>query len=93
MHNTKNAVDMFFSCKNLFITLTYSCNAFCEKCLTRYHKFKNQSMGLETLNKIIDLIIKNNYKGVINIGSGEALTYEYIDYFIKKLHDGCYTFK
>lgn len=85
MHDTKNAVDIFFSCKNLFITLTYSCNVFCEKCLTRYHKFKNKSMDLETLNKIIDLIIKNNYRGIINIGSGEALTYKYIDYFISKL--------
>ncbi|MEI0446634.1 hypothetical protein R4J03_06195 [Brachyspira intermedia] len=81
----KEALETFFSSKNIFITLTHYCNAFCQKCLTRYHKFRNQSITYEMLNCISDFIIKHDYNGTINIGSGEALTYKYLGDFVNKI--------
>lgn len=75
----------FFSSKNLFIALTYRCNAFCEKCITRYNRFKNQSMSKDNCEKLINLLIENNYTGTINLGSGESLTYEFLPYFVESL--------
>ena len=34
-----------FNNKNLFIALTYRCNAFCKKCMTRYHINKDIEMS------------------------------------------------
>lgn len=85
MNLEKEAISTFFSSKNIFITLTYYCNAFCQKCLTRYHKFRNQSISYEMLNDISEFIIKYDYNGIINIGSGEALTYEFLGEFVNRI--------
>ena len=79
------ALENFFSSKNLFIALTYQCNAFCEKCITRYNRFRNQSMTQENCHRLVDFLIENAYSGTINLGSGESLTYEYLPYFVENI--------
>lgn len=79
------ALENFFSSKNLFIALTYQCNAFCEKCITRYNRFRNQSMTQENCHRLVKFLIENNYSGTINLGSGESLTYKFLPYFVEAL--------
>ena len=79
------ALENFFSSKNLFIALTYQCNAFCEKCITRYNRFRNQFMTQENCHKLVKFLVENNYAGTINLGSGESLTYEFLPYFVESL--------
>lgn len=74
-----------FTSKNIFIALTYNCNAFCKKCMTRYHKNKSIQMDMKTLNTIINLLNVNSYKGVISVGTGEPLLYSNIEYFISNI--------
>lgn len=83
--NEKKAVEAFFSTTNIFCTLTYVCNAFCKKCSTRYHRFKNQYISYEQLNNILNLLTTYNYKGTVNLGGGESLTFSNLDYFVKTL--------
>ena len=79
------AAEAFFSSKQLFIALTYRCNAFCEKCITRYNRFQNQSMTENNCHRLIQLLVDNNYSGAINLGSGESLTYDMLPFFVETL--------
>lgn len=71
-----------FNNKNLFIALTYRCNAFCKKCMTRYHINKDIEMSKETIDRIFSLTDKNMYEGYISVGTGEPLLYDNFNYFV-----------
>ena len=68
--------------KTIFIALTYCCTANCEKCVTRYHKFLNQSMSKSVLDDTISFLKKIDFRGIIVLGSGEPLSYSYLSEFI-----------
>ena len=71
--------------KSIFVALTYRCTAHCKKCITRYHKYVNQSMSVDTMANVIRFLGRINYEGTINLGSGEPLSYPYISSFITNL--------
>ena len=48
----------------------------------------NQSMSKDNCEKLINLLIENNYSGTINLGSGESLTYEFLPFFVDSLLNG-----
>ncbi|MDR1148568.1 MAG: radical SAM protein [Spirochaetaceae bacterium] len=79
------AKAVFYSSRNVFIAFTYVCNAFCKKCITRYHRFKNMRMTKAIIDFVISELIINQYTGVINLGSGEPLTNNDLSYFLEKL--------
>lgn len=87
--NVQAAYDEFFSSRNIFIVLTYKCNAFCQKCITRYNRFRNQSMTEENCRKLANLLVSYNFSGTINLGSGESFTYpalpEFVGFLLKHL--------
>lgn len=74
-----------FKNKNIYIALTYNCNAKCQKCLTRRHI----NLGFELSQQLIDVICSKlsaaNYQGMISVGSGEPILYPYLEYFIEKM--------
>lgn len=74
-----------FNNKNIFVALTYKCNAYCTKCMTRHHKNKNTEIDEEKLNRLYDLLTKNNYKGLVSVGSGEPLLYPDIKSFMANI--------
>ena len=74
-----------FNNKNIFIALTYKCNAFCTKCMTRYHVNKDIEMSEEILERTISLLRKNNYSNIISVGTGEPLLYKRLPSFMDKI--------
>lgn len=76
-----------FKCRTIFVTLTYKCNVFCEKCATRRSPDCNKSMPQEILNRVIEQIKINNYQNNIALGTGETLLYENLSYFIENILD------
>ena len=74
-----------FQNKNIFVALTYQCNAFCKKCMTRFHVNLHQTMNRETLDCFLNLLRKYDYKGIISVGTGEPLLYPDLDYFVQEL--------
>lgn len=74
-----------FENQNIFIALTYSCNAFCEKCMTRYHVNRNVEMPLNLLDEVVGKLYAHQYEGLISVGSGEPLLYPNISYFIDSI--------
>lgn len=74
-----------FNNKNIFIALTYKCNAFCKKCMTRYHINKEIEMTTEILNRIFMLLNSNSYSGWISVGTGEPLLFTDFEYFVKNI--------
>ena len=71
--------------KNIFLNLTYKCNAFCKKCMTRYHRNKDQEMDIDLLRFIISKLKSNHYSNVVSMGAGETLLYKYCTEAIQKL--------
>ena len=78
-------VSRFFKQRNIFIALTYKCNAFCQKCITRYNRFRNQSMQKEDCRKLADWLVANHFSGTINLGSGESLLYDELPNFVERV--------
>lgn len=76
-----------FNNKNIFLALTYRCNAYCNKCMTRYHKNRNVEMDEEKLHRLYYLLKKNNYSKFVSVGSGEPLLYPNIKSFISNILD------
>lgn len=76
-----------FNNKNIFIALTYNCNAFCKKCMTRYHKNRIYEMPSYILNRILNLCKRNSYSGLISVGTGEPLLYNEIENFVGNFLD------
>lgn len=76
-----------FNNKNIFIALTYRCNAFCKKCMTRYHVNKEQEMGRKIVKCIETLLIQNSYSDWISVGTGEPLLYNDFQYFVRSMLD------
>lgn len=74
-----------FNNKNLFIALTYKCNAFCKKCMTRYHINRKTDISIDILNRIFSLLIYYSYCGWISVGTGEPLLYDNFQYFVKSI--------
>ena len=74
-----------FSNKNIFIALTYKCNAFCKKCMTRYHINKSTEMDSEMLNRVLTLLKTRDYSGYVSVGTGEPLLYDKLDVFINSV--------
>lgn len=74
-----------FNNKNIFIALTYKCNAFCKKCMTRFHENNKIEISEEILQKFYTLLKKNQYKGTISIGTGEPLLYDGIVKFVSNV--------
>ncbi len=74
-----------FQNKNIFVALTYYCNAFCKKCMTRFHVNLNKTMTRETLDCFLNLLRKYDYKGIVSVGTGEPLLYADLDYFVHEL--------
>lgn len=74
-----------FNNKNIFIALTYRCNAFCQKCMTRYHVNKNSEISKRLLNRIFYLLKRNDYHGLISVGTGEPMLYGDLEYFIDNI--------
>lgn len=74
-----------YDCKKIFLTLTYKCNAWCEKCATRRSIRVNKQMSKETLDLIFGQLNKYNFKGELLIAAGETLLYPYLEYFIKEV--------
>lgn len=77
-----------FRQKNIFVVLTYKCNAFCQKCITRYNRFRNQSMLKEDCRRLANLFVENHYSGTINMGSGESLLYAELPNFVGRILNG-----
>lgn len=75
----------FFCQKNIFVVLTYRCNAFCQKCITRYNRFRDQSMSKEDCERLAKLFVENNYSGTINMGSGESLLHAELPSFVERV--------
>ena len=71
--------------KNIFFTLTYQCNAFCEKCMTRKHVYNNYEISEEIINRFVLALSQNDYRGLISMGSGESLLSPYLVPFVQKL--------
>lgn len=71
-----------FNNKNIFIALTYKCNAFCKKCMTRYHVNKAVEMDAVLLNRVLTLLQTRNYSGFVSVGTGEPLLYDKLDLFV-----------
>ena len=71
--------------KNLFFTLTFNCNAFCEKCMTRKHINRNLKASNELIDYFVNALKKHNYKGIVSLGSGESLTSPQLISFAKKI--------
>lgn len=80
--------SVFFNQKNIFVVLTYKCNAFCQKCITRYNRFRNRSMEKEDCQKLAKWLIDNHYSGTINMGSGESLLYDELPNFVESILKG-----
>lgn len=78
-------MDALFDNKNLFVALTYRCNVFCKKCMTRYHVNHGIEMPPEMIDKIVDLLRLHQYEGVISVGSGEPLLYPHFSYFLQSV--------
>ena len=72
-------------CKNLFIALTYKCNAYCAKCMTRNHIHTGAEMDERTLDSIIDYLQTKDYRGLVSVGTGEPLLYPRLSSFIDQL--------
>jgi len=75
----------FYKNKNIFISLSYVCNAYCEKCMTRHHINKDKEMDIATIDLIAQKLKENNYTGCISVGTGEPLLYKNIGHFIEKM--------
>lgn len=78
-------MSALFDNKNLFVALTYRCNAFCKKCMTRYHVNRDIEMPPEIIDKIADLLRLRRYEGVISVGSGEPLLYPHFPHFFQSM--------
>lgn len=76
-----------FNNKNIFVALTYKCNAYCTKCMTRHHINKGIEMDDEMLKRLYYLLKVNNYSGLVSVGTGEALLYPEINSFISNILD------
>lgn len=83
-----NPVTGFFAQKNIFVVLTYKCNAFCKKCITRYNRFRDQSMREDDCQRLAKWFVENHYSGTINMGSGESLLYEGLPDFVENILSG-----
>ncbi len=59
--------------------MTYNCNAFCKKCMTRYHVKRNMMLSDDLLDYLLNKLRDVNYTGNIMIGSGESLLYPGIE--------------
>ncbi len=84
MHN-------LFDNKNIFIALTYRCNANCKKCMTRFHKNRNIEMPVSLIDVITDKLRCHHFSGLVSVGSGEPLLYPNFKYFfdsILSVNDG-----
>ena len=77
-----------FHQKNIFVVLTYRCNAFCQKCITRYNRFRDQSMQNEDCVRLANLFVENHYAGTINMGSGESLLHSELPNFVDRILNG-----
>lgn len=73
-----------FNNKNMFVALTYKCNAFCKKCMTRYHINRNAEMDRETFQRLFFLAREHNYRGMFSVGTGEPLLYEKLPVFVEQ---------
>ncbi|MBQ8781144.1 MAG: radical SAM protein [Oscillospiraceae bacterium] len=71
--------------KNIFVALTYRCNAYCKKCMTRYHVNVNNEMDQQMLDHVLDYLKYRDYRGLISVGTGEPLLYERLEYFVTEL--------
>ena len=76
-----------FSNKNIFVALTYSCNACCGKCMTRCHVNRGKEITEEHLNRLYYLLKANNYERLLSVGTGEPLLYPGIKDFIANVLD------
>lgn len=76
-----------FNNSNIFVALTYKCNAYCTKCMTRHHVNKGIEMDEEMVKRLIYLLKVNDYTGLISVGTGEALLYPGIKPFISSVLD------
>lgn len=74
-----------FRCNRIFLTLTYKCNAWCEKCANRLSIYANEDMEKALLDETINKLKKYNFKGELDFGTGETLLYPYLKYFIEKV--------
>lgn len=75
-------MSKLFENNNIFLVLTYRCNAFCKKCMTRYYFKRNQEMPLDLMNFILDMMKSADYEGCVSVGSGEPLLYSNLDKLI-----------
>lgn len=71
--------------KSIFVALTYICTAHCKKCITRYHRFLNKTMDIDTLEATIYFLKEINFRGNIVLGSAEPLGYPNIELFLTNL--------
>ena len=76
---------LIYDNKNLFLNLTYKCNAFCKKCMTRYHQKKNLDMDINLLKYVISKLKFHNYSNLISMGCGEPLLYTHCSEAIQGL--------
>ena len=74
-----------FNNKNFFIALTYRCNAFCKKCMTRYHINKEHEMSKRIIDRICSMMLFNGYQSWVSVGTGEPLLYDNFQYFVESI--------
>jgi len=78
----------FFHQKNIFVALTYKCNAFCQKCITRYNRLRGQSMRVEDSRRLAEWLAENQFSGTLVLGSGESLLYDELPNFVERVLTG-----
>lgn len=71
--------------KNIFLALTYRCNAFCKKCMTRYHQNRSMEMSPDIFEHFICFLKADNYSGMVSMGTGEPLLFPYFDEAIQRI--------
>jgi len=74
-----------FKNKNIYIALTYKCNAECQKCLTRHHINRESEMSPRMIDVICAKLSDANYQGMVSVGSGEPILYPYLEHFIEEI--------
>ena len=73
-----------FQNRNIFLVLTYRCNAFCKKCMTRYHIKRDKEMSPEIIELFFSRVESAKYDGWISTGSGEPLIYNDLEKVVKR---------
>ena len=78
-------MSLLFGNKAILVALTYKCNAYCKKCMTRYHRNRDTEMSEFLLHVLLKKLKLTDFPGIISVGSGEPLLYGNLEFFISSI--------